>query len=176
MSSKQTQVVDGANLKLSTSVIIMISIFSTLGAILFILISYFLCKKFRIWLKKRAKLNAVKPSKTAFETEGKLNESDRAPTGPSKTRKQSIKAIEGGKKFLSDSQREEEEEEDEEASDLPKKKIKSSLKKIREGGFHEDVLATLPSTTGDADDPFKRENSRAPRRLKENPLNRMFGP
>jgi len=173
MSSKQTQVVEGANLKLSTSVIIMISIFSTLGAILFILISYFLCKKFRIWLKKRTKLNAVKPSKTAVETEGKLVESDRTPNGPSKARKQSIKAIEGGKKFLTDSQRE---EEDEEAIDFPKKKIKPSLKKIREGGFHEDVLATLPSTTGDADDPFKRDNSRAPRRLKENPLNRMFGP
>jgi len=71
---------------------------------------------------------------------------------------------------MSDSQREDLEE------PAVQKKVKPSLKMIREGGFHEDVLATLPSTAGDAEDPYKRDNSRAPRRLKENPLNKMFGP
>ena len=144
--------------------IIIISVFSTVGGILFIFISYFLCKRCLAWWERRKKLNAVKPRKATEVVDTERN------LAGGKERKQSMRDVENGKRFMTDSQREDLEE------PPSPKRVKPSLKMIREGGFHEDVLATLPSTAGDAEDPYKRDNSRAPRRQKENPLNKMFGP
>jgi len=81
-------------------VIIIISVFSTVGGILFIFISYFLCKRFLDWWERRAKLNTVKPRKAT-----EVVETERNLTG-GKERKQSMRDLENAKRFMSDSQRE----------------------------------------------------------------------
>jgi len=54
-------------------VIIIISVFSTVGGILFIFVSYFLCKRFLAWWERRAKLNAIRPRKATEVVETERN-------------------------------------------------------------------------------------------------------
>jgi len=71
---------------------------------------------------------------------------------------------------------------DEEINDTPQKRIKVPppkkappiKKQFTDASKKEE--STQQSTAAEKDDPWKRENSQAPRRVKDNPLKRMFGP